>query len=140
MADYNPTSSLGVGATFPIRLSTNSKGETGWYPVSEDPVLIENNLRSLIEYTIGQRFRQENFGTRLWECIEDPNTGALAYMARRFLEEAIRTYETRIQINKVTTTRYNQYLQIVMEYKVVGINSDYSMTLNYNNKTNTLTT
>lgn len=141
MADYNSnTVEIGVGALFPIQLSKNDAGQQGWYPADGDPALIENNLRSLIEYTIGQRFRQEDFGTRLWECIEESNTQALTFMAREFLVEAIRKYESRIQLRRVTTTQYNQYLYIVMEYWLVGLGQGGSMILKYNRSTNTLTT
>ena len=141
MADYNyNTVEIGVGATVPIQLSKNDAGQQGWYPVDGDPALIENNLRSLVEYTIGQRFRQEDFGTRLWECIEEPNNQALTFMAREFLVEAIRIYETRIRLKRVITTRYNQYVYIVMEYLLVGLNQESSMTLKYNHTTNSLTT
>lgn len=138
MADYN-IPEVGTGALFPIILTDNGLGK-GWYPVEGDPTLIENNLRSLIEYNIGQRFRQEDFGTRLLECIEEPNTQALNYIVRKFLVDAIRKYETRLKIKKITTTRYNQYLYIVMEYKIVGFNLESSMTLKYDSTINSLTT
>lgn len=138
MAKYN-IPEIGSGVLFPITLTDTSQGK-GWYPVEGDPALIENNLRSLIEYLIGQRIRQEDFGTRLQECLEEPNTQALNYMVREFLVEAIRKYETRLKIKKVTTTRYNQYLYIVMEYRIVGFTLDSSMTLKYDHTSNSLTT
>ena len=31
-------------------------------------------VSSILYYMIGQRFRQENFGSKLWQCIEEPNS------------------------------------------------------------------
>lgn len=139
MADYNSNIELiGVGALFPIKLSTTDQGKRGWYPAQGDPALIENNLRALVEYMIGQRFRQEEFGTRLWECLEEPNSQALGFMIREFLNQAIGLYESRIEIKKVTTERYYSKLYITMEYALVGLGRQSYMTLTYDSSTNNI--
>lgn len=123
---------IGVGALFPIQLSTNDQGKTGWYPAQGDITLIENNLRSLVEYLIGQRIRQEEFGTRLWESLEEPNTQALSFMIKEFLKQAIDEYETRIKIHKITTIREFTSLHIIMEYTLVGLGRTSTMEITYN--------
>jgi hypothetical protein len=70
MANNLYTNIIGIGPLFPIRITENEKGEKGWYPVNGDIELVHNNLSALLWYDIGQRFRQEDFGTRLWECIQ----------------------------------------------------------------------
>ena len=138
MEDYNSNIDLiGVGALFPIQLSTTDQGK-GWYPAQGDPALIENNLRALVEYMIGQRFRQEDFGTRLWECIEEQNYQALEFMVREFLKQAIVRYESRITIKKVTAERYYSKLYITMEYALVGLGMQSYMTLIYDSSTNNI--
>lgn len=133
MAEFNHNiDSIGTGALFPIQLSTDQNGNRGWYPVEGDVGLIENNLRSLVEYEIGQRFRQEEFGTRLSSCLEEPNNQALGFFVRKIITEAISRYEERIQIKRITTERDSAKIHIVMEYKVVGLNSDSYMSLTYN--------
>ena len=89
MANNLYTNIIGIGPLFPIRITENEKGEKGWYPVNGDIELVHNNLSALLWYDIGQRFRQEDFGTRLWECIEEPNTQALAFLVKDFLKKAI---------------------------------------------------
>lgn len=123
---------IGTGATFPINLLKNKEGLVGWYPVQGSPSLIENNLRALIEHSLGQRFREESFGTRLWECIEEPNTQALTFMIREFLNQAITQFEPRIKIHNVTTIRNNTKLSIVMEYSVSNTNQQSFMELIFN--------
>ena len=50
------TDIIGKGVTFPIQLSRNEKGETGWYPVNGDMELVRNKINSILYYMIGQRF------------------------------------------------------------------------------------
>lgn len=123
---------IGTGAIFPITLSKNKEGLVGWYPVQGSPSLIENNLRALIEHSLGQRLREESFGTRLWECIEEPNTQALTFMVREFLNQAITQFEPRVKIHNVTTVRNGTKLSIVMEYSVSNTNQQSFMELIFN--------
>lgn len=97
---------IGKGVLFPIKLSQNKDGTTGWYPVKGDPDLIKHNLKTLIEYHIGQRFRQEYYGTRLWECLEEPAVPILIQLVNQFIRDSIEENETRIVFDKV-----NGYLQ-----------------------------
>ena len=50
---------VGIGATYPIYLTEDSHGNTGWHVSSKGINLIENNLCSLLSYELGQRIRQE---------------------------------------------------------------------------------
>lgn len=54
---------------------------------------------------IGQRFRQENFGSKLWQCIEEPNSQALSFIIKEFLKQAIGAWEQRITFQNITVTR-----------------------------------
>ena len=123
---------IGTGALFPIKLEKNSKGETGWYPQVEDPKLIEENLRAILLYEVGFRFRQEDFGNRLTQCLEEPNTLAINYMIQRFVIEAISRYEDRITLNNITTVREDYKLAIHIEYHLISTNTDSSVLINYN--------
>ena len=89
------TDIVGIGVTFPIQLTRNEKGETGWYPVNGDFKLIRDNISAILYYMIGQRFRQENFGSKLWQCIEEPNSQALSFIIKEFLKQAIGAWEQR---------------------------------------------
>lgn len=128
---------IGSGLTFPIELSQNELGLTGWYPVVGDTKLIQNNLESLISYQIGQRFREEIFGTRLWECIEEPNTQALNYLVDQFIKEAIRTWEDRITHKSTVVSRESSKLFVEYTYVINGTGSINTGNLEYdiNNKT-----
>lgn len=102
MANYNQLNSIGSGAYFPIKLeqAVGSDGKLesvqlpdgrvvpkiGWYILRGDVALIKQNLTAILTYQIGQRFRQEDFGSRTWECLEEPNTSALNLMIKKFRE------------------------------------------------------
>ena len=101
MANYNQLNTIGSGAYFPIKLEqalgSDGKPESvqlpdgrvvpkiGWYILRGDVALIKQNLTAILTYQIGQRFRQEDFGSRTWECLEEPNTSALNLMIKNFV-------------------------------------------------------
>ena len=129
---------VGNGMTYPIVLGTNSDKKTGWYPVLGSTKLITDNLNSLLQYSIGERFRQEDFGTRLWECIEEPNTQAQAFLINTFLKEAISLYEDRINYKEAIISRSGNNLHIEMHYTLKQSNEEKSLGITYNNLTNSL--
>lgn len=129
---------IGNGMTYPIVLGTNQDKKTGWYPTKGSSELITNNLNALLQYSIGERFRQENFGTRIWECIEEPNTQAQAFLINTFLKEAIASYEDRINYKKSVISREGNNLHIEMRYTLKQSNEEKVLNINYNNLTNSL--
>lgn len=132
------TNTIGIGVLFPIILTENDLGEKGWYPVNGDVELIHNNLSSLIWYDIGQRFRQEDFGTRIWECIEEPNTQALAFLIKDFLKRAISSYESRITFKDLKLGINGSTISIEMSYVVNGTGNQQILGITYNRSDNTL--
>lgn len=132
--------SIGSGVLFPIELQTNSSGNIGWYPVSGDTKLIENNLEALILHQIGQKFREEDFGTRLWECIEEGNSQAQMYLINNFLKEAIDSWENRITYKSTTITRVGSRLTIEFHYVINATNSSNTGTITYDALNNSLNT
>ena len=129
---------VGNGMTYPIVLGTNSDKKTGWYPVIGSTKLITDNLNSLLQYSIGERFRQEDFGTRLLECIEEPNTQAQAFLINTFLKEAISLYEDRINYKESIISRSGNKLHIEMHYILKQSNEEKSLNITYDNLTNSL--
>ena len=123
---------MGRGATYPIYLTEDDQGNTGWHVSSKGINLIENNLCSLLSYELGQRIRQEEFGTRLWECLEEPNTQALNFLVNTFLREAISQWEDRIEYQRSEINRDHHKLYIKLFYKVKATNLVNSASVEYN--------
>ena len=133
MEYYNANiAAIGIGAIFPIELEENDQGQTGWYPVYGDSKLIEENIKALLLYEIGQRLRQEDFGTRLIEVLEEPNTSALSFLIREYIMQALNKYESRVLITKISFTRLNQKLHILLEFKIIELNLDSFIEAQYN--------
>ena len=133
MEEYNQNiAAIGIGAIFPIELKENNQGQTGWYPVYGDPKLIEENIKALLLYEIGQRLRQEDFGTKLIEVLEEPNTSALSFLVREYIMQALAKYESRVVVTKISSTRLNQKLHIMLEFRIVELNQDSFLEAQYN--------
>lgn len=132
MEYYNANiAAIGIGAIFPIELEENDQGQTGWYPVYGDSKLIEENIKALLLYEIGQRLRQEDFGTRLIEVLEEPNT-SLSFLIREYIMQALNKYESRVLITKISSIRLNQKLHILLEFKIIELNLDSFIEAQYN--------
>lgn len=113
---------IGSGVLFPFNITTDARGRTGVYPVTGTTDLILHNINSVIQYEIGFRLRQEDFGTRLWECIEEPNTQAQAFLVNQFVKQALTKWENRIRLTKTELIRKDTKLTIVIHYTVKDTN------------------
>ena len=144
-------STFGSGMIFPIQLTTPKDAQgndefieqpdgskikkVGWYPKS-GLILIKNNLTALFIYQIGQRFRQENFGSRLWECIEEQNTVLLEHMTREFVTTSIQQWESRIKAIEVSSFRQDSQLFIQVKF-ATDLDNQGEAVLQYDHSTNT---
>ena len=132
------TNIIGKGILYPFNLQINSKGEMGIYPVDGSPDLIKENISALLYYMVGFRIRQEPFGTRLWECIEEPNTQALSFLIRDFLVSAISTYEDRVTITSVDVSRADCKINILISYRINNTDTSQYIGITYDLSNNTL--
>lgn len=121
---------IGVGVVYPIELTENEDGKTGWYPINTDK-LIEHNVTSILNYHIGQRFGEETFGNRLLECIEEPNTRVLSFVVDKFLKDCIGKWEPRLTYKSSKVTRVDSKLYIEVTYVIDCINSSKSAMITY---------
>lgn len=130
----NLEKAIGSGIMFPIQLTT-SNGLVTCQPVSGDVDLIKQNLTSILVHQIGQRLRQENFGTRLNECIEEPNDQAMLFLIRRYIVDSISSWEPRLKRVSVETTQEREFIRIKLNYSVDQSQSAESLDFDYNNQT-----
>lgn len=113
---------IGSGVLFPFSITKNASGATGVYPVKGTTDLILHNINSIIQYELGFRIRQEDFGTRLWECIEEPNTQAQAFLVNQFVKQALLKWENRIAITNTELIRQGTKLSIFIHYNIKNTN------------------
>ena len=157
------TSKIGNGVTFPIILSSpkDEEGNTimipktdidgkveydeegnpimipkvGWYVKSGDMNLIKNNLTSVFIYQLGERIRQENFGSRLWEALEEPNDRLLVNMVNLFIKASVAKWEPRIKALDVSLEKQNTKLLIQISFMVDSSGSVENLEIEYNSIT-----
>nr|DAX59066.1 MAG TPA: baseplate assembly protein [Caudoviricetes sp.] len=149
MANYNQLNSIGSGAYFPIKLeqAVGSDGKLesvqlpdgrvvpkiGWYILRGDVALIKQNLTAILTYQIGQRFRQEDFGSRTWECLEEPNTSALNLMIKNFVKDGIAAWEPRITALKVLALKpTKESIRLLIYFKVQDSQRIEELNFQYN--------
>lgn len=149
MANYNQLNTIGSGAYFPIKLEQSvgkdGKPESvqlpdgrvvpkiGWYILRGDVALIKQNLAAILTYQIGQRFRQEDFGSRTWECLEEPNTSALNLMIRNFVKDGIAAWEPRITALKVLALKpTKESIRLLIYFKVQDSQRIEELNFQYN--------
>ena len=149
MANYNQLNTIGSGAYFPIKLEQSvgkdGKPESvqlpdgrvvpkiGWYILRGDVALIKQNLTAILTYQIGQRFRQEDFGSRTWECLEEPNTSALNLMIRNFVKDGIAAWEPRITALKVLALKSTkESIRLLIYFKVQDSQRIEELNFQYN--------
>lgn len=106
--------SIGSGPTFPIQLTSGS-----WKPKKGSLELIEDNIISILVYQIGFRLRQEIFGTRNYECLEEPNINATRLLVYRFTKEAIEAWEPRVRLLETKIQFTPSEIQIRLRYQVL---------------------
>lgn len=156
-------SKIGTGVTFPIQITTpkDTNGEPimvpkvdeegnslydeegnlilvpkqGWYPVAGKPSLIQNNLTALFIYELGSRFRQEQFGSRLWEAIEEPNDQLLKHMLDLFIKSSVAKWEPRIKALDILLERQREKLRITIQFMVDSSGTVENLNLEYNSTT-----
>lgn len=149
MANYNQLNTIGSGAYFPIKLEqavgSDGKPESvqlpdgrvvpkiGWYILRGDVALIKQNLTAILTYQIGQRFRQEDFGSRTWECLEEPNTSALNLMIKNFVKDGIAAWEPRITALKVFALKpTKESIRLFIYFKVQNSRMVEELNFQYN--------
>ena len=137
---------IGTGPYFPIKLTTvldeNGNPEQVVQPdgtiVKGDINLIKQNLTSLFTYQLGQRIRQEYFGSRVWECIEEPNTQALSFMIKTFVKNSIVSWEPRITALDVQSERVYDKIHIQIRFAIQNQTQISELNFEYNPSNNTI--
>lgn len=157
----NPiTSKIGSGVTFPIKIQPQKDADgnviltpkidldgnsvydedgnlvrvpkEGWYPEVGKPSLIHNNLTSLFTYQLGERLRQEDFGSRLWEALEEPNDQILNHMVDLFIKSSIARWEPRIKALDIILERQKEKLHITIQFMVDASGNVENLEMEYN--------
>lgn len=84
------TGFIGQGIIFPIVLVNGAaKISTGFE-------LLNSDLKNIVAFPIGTRIMMGEYGSRIWDLVEEQNSTALQQLLRTFFQDAIAEWETRI--------------------------------------------
>lgn len=104
--------------------------KVSWRPTFGSPELIKASLTSLMSYVVGFRFRQEAYGNRLWETLEDPNTPVLRTQIRDYIRDAIAKWEPRIKAISTQVESSGSSITITLKYMLADKSAD-ELVFNY---------
>ena len=71
---------------------------------------------------IGERFGEEKFGSKVWECIEEGKWEGVSFIIKEFLKEGIGGWEERIRLENMRVSRVDGKIEIEVRYVVNGRN------------------
>ena len=124
-AERDPKAFLGVGWSFPIAVEGNGVIETAAY--EED---IRQAIRIIVLTNRGERVMRPDFGAGLHAYVFEPLSTTTMELVRFRVEEALLTWEARIDIVELSVTtddsEHNKLL-IDLTYRVRATNSVHNL-------------
>jgi len=116
---------VGRGFTFPMQLDSR-----GGFALTNERSEIEQALRIIIMTEPGTRVMRPTFGCKIHDLIFAPNDSATQAQARRYVIEAIRMWEPRVEVVEVETyadADYPNRLMVEVTYRVKVTNDERSL-------------
>lgn len=115
-----PPDFLGKGLAFPLQ--TNSRGGTQQAGQQEK---IRQSILMILGTQHGERVMRPAFGANLQRLVFAPNNLATANLARFYVEEALRAWEPRIEVEEVAAApnkNETARLDIEVRYRIKATN------------------
>jgi len=113
----NPKEFLGRGWAFPFRFDP-ARGSVG---LSEYEENIRQNITIILGTRPGERQMLPQFGCRIHELLFAPDTRATSSAIAHHVDEALRRWERRIEVQKVDASIEAQgAVKVTVEYKVIS--------------------
>lgn len=145
---------IGSGAGFPIEL-TKPLDDNGniqqiynddgvlvdlvtWSPLIGSFDLIKQNIIAILNTPLGFQIRNEFFGSRINEVIEEPNAQAANYLLITYIKESIEIWEPRVKISKIETTYKNEYVTLKLRLSLIETGQESEFEINYNPTNNSI--
>jgi len=114
---------IGGGITFPIEV--NSKGSVD---VRGNNVLLQSSIKNILYWPTSQRFFNEQFGSRIFDVLEEPNDNIGKALVRTFIFEALNRWEKRILVKdtKILNSDH-QVINIEITYEIRSTRTEETM-------------
>jgi phage baseplate assembly protein W len=88
---------IGTGLRFPIEIT-----DTGSTALVSGKELIRQSIKIILSTTEGTRFFLGEFGSQIERVLFQPNDEVLQSLLQTMIREALKTWETRITVTKIT--------------------------------------
>ena len=110
---------LGQGVIFPFIIDADGK-----VPNASPQELIKASLNSILAWPTRDRFFLQEYGSRIWDLIEEPSTAILKILARQFIIECISKWEKRITLLECSILiKINGQIDIELIYNIKALNT-----------------
>ena len=114
----------GSGITYPMQVGTR-----GGIRKSAGVQKIEESIRIILGTQYGERVMRPRFGSNLKSLVFAPNNVATANLARYYVEQGLRQWETRIDVFEVLVENdnLNGMLLIEIHYRLRATQDAHTM-------------
>jgi Bacteriophage baseplate protein W len=115
---------LGTGWTFPMKL------EAGEIALSSHEEDIRQAIRIILETAPGERLMRPDFGCGIHDYVFAPNNVRTAGLIRFHVEEALRRWEPRIDLEEVSVRPdpdHGEVILIDIDYRVKSTDSRFNL-------------
>lgn len=100
----DPKSFIGNGLNFPLRV--DARGQLMLVTGAED---IDQSIRIILGTRPGERVMRPTFGCQAYELLFEPRNAATISLLQEYVDEALRMWEPRIDVQSVTVTASNEF-------------------------------
>ena len=108
---------IGRGLGFPFQLDQQRS-----FLLTDGVEEIEQAIQIILGTSPGERVMRPTFGSRLHELVFAPLNGETVALATRYVEEALRMWEPRINLLNIAVTvaqeLHDGFLQIEIQYEI----------------------
>ena len=103
------------GLIFPLQLAS------GKHVISEGEDLIKSSIKIILSWPLFTREYTDNFGSRVYEALEDQNDEVLITLVKKFVVDSITKWEKRVELKKMTFERPNNEKLVLIFYTTLRI-------------------
>ena len=88
-----------TGLAFPLEL------DTGKHTLVSGAELIQASMKTILAWPLFTRQFNGDFGSRIYEALEDQNDDVLMTLVRRFVVDSLTKWEQRVELQDVVMVR-----------------------------------
>lgn len=104
------------GISFPILLTSGS------HTLVEGVDLIQDSIKIILSWILYTREYEDDFGSRIYETLEEPNDEVLFTLVRRFTIDALEKWEKRIEIISLSVERQTpEKISVDLVYRIIEL-------------------